>query len=305
MKKILITGSSGTIGTRLFEVLLDKGYDVVGFDKKENVWHQRLNKLTIIGDLLDKKDLKKIPKGFDMVVHLAANARVHDLVVEPSMALDNIISTFNVLEHMREHAIPRILFASSREVYGNRKKSVASEAEVDITLCESPYAASKISDELFIYSYAKCYQTEYIICRFSNVYGMYDESERFVPLMIRRMKRNQDVEIFGKDKMLDFTYIDDCISGVVACIEKFDKVKNNVFNIAPGHGEKLVDVANLIKKELDSKAKLSFGPVRTGEVVKYVADISKAKKMLKYAPKTLIKEGIEKSIKWYLDNTNF
>lgn len=302
IKKILITGSSGMIGTRLFEKLLAEGYKVIGFDKKPNKWQPELNKSTIIGDLLNQEDVKKIPVDFDIVIHLAANARVYDLVVKPGLALENIISTYNILEFSRKNSIKRFIFSSSRETYGNRKKIIAKEEDVDINLCESAYAASKISDEALIYSFSKCYGINHIVCRFSNVYGMYDDSDRFVPLLIKKMRKNNGAEIFGKDKILDFTYIDDCVFGIIKCIEKFDKAKNNTFNIASGKGEKLTEVARVIKKGLNSSSKISLGRNRAGEVVKYIADISKAKKMIGYSPKYSIKEGIKLSIDWYMKN---
>lgn len=299
IKKILITGSSGTIGTRLFEKLLEKGYSVIGFDKKSNKWHPALDKLTIIGNLLNQNDIKKIPKDIDLIIHLAANARVYDLVLKPDLALENIVSTYNVLEFARQNSIKNIIFASSRETYGNRKKIMAKEENADIQLCESPYAASKISGETLIYSYARCYGINYIVCRFSNVYGMYDDSERFVPLMIRLMKKNKDIEIFGKEKALDFTYIDDCVGGIYKCVEKFDEAKNNVFNIASGRGRKLTDVAEVIKRELGSKSKICIKNNRTGEVIKFVADISKAQKELGYTPKYSFEKAIKLTINWY------
>ena len=302
IKKILITGSSGTIGTRLFEKLLEKNYDVIGFDRNHNKWSGNFNNLTIIGDLLKKEDIKKIPTDIDLVVHLAANPRVFDLVVNPDLALENIITTYNVLEFARKNNIKKVIFSSSRETYGNRKKVIAKEDEVDIKLCESPYAASKISDEALIYSYSKCYGVDYIVCRFSNVYGMYDQSQRFIPLILRKMKKNEKIEIFGKDKILDFTYIDDCVEGIIKCIEKFDKVKNNTFNIAFGKGSKLIDVAKMIKGNLNSKSRILIGKNRQGEVVKFVADISKAKKMLGYKPEYDLKNGIKLTIDWYAKN---
>lgn len=298
-KKILITGSSGTIGTRLFQKLLEQGYQAIGFDRKPNKWHDYLNKLTIKGDLLKKEDFKKIPKDIDLIIHLAANARVYDLVLKPDLALENIVSTYNVLEFARKNNIKNIIFSSSREAYGNREKIIAEEEDVNIQLCESPYAASKVSDEVLIYSYLKCYGINYIICRFSNVYGMYDDSERFVPLMIRLMKKNKDIEIFGKEKTLDFTYIDDCVGGVIKCVEKFDEAKNNVFNIASGRGRKLTDVAEMIKKELGSKSKICIKNNRAGEVVKFIADIKKARKMLGYKPNFPFKKAIKPAIMWY------
>jgi len=140
---------------------------------------------------------------------------------------------------------------------------------------------------------------DYIVLRFSNVYGMYDESDRFIPLMIREMKANKDVAIFGKNKLLDFTYIDDCINGVINSVENFFKVKNNVFNVASGEGSNLVDVADIIKKNLKSESHILVGDNRQGEVVKYIADISKAREMLGYKPKISLEKGIELSIDWY------
>ena len=301
-KKILITGSSGTIGTRLFEKLLEKNYDVIGFDRTYNKWSGNLNKLTIIGDLLRKEDIEKIPTDIDLVVHLAANPRVYDLVVNPDLALENIITTYNVLEFARKNKIKRVVFSSSREAYGNKKEIVSKETDVDIARCESPYAASKIADEVMIYSYFKCYGMDYVVCRFSNVYGMYDQSQRFIPLMLRKMKKNEDIEIFGKDKILDFTYIDDCVEGIIKCIAKFDNVKNNTFNIAFGKGSKLIDVAKLIKKNLKSKSRIFLGKNRQGEVVRFIADISKAKKMLGYKPEYSLEDGMKLAIDWYAKN---
>lgn len=302
IKKILITGSSGTIGTRLFEKLLEKGLTVSGFDKKPNKWHEKLNKLTIVGDLLKKQDIEKLPKDFDLIIHLAANARVYDLVINPDLARDNIITTYNILEFARKNNINKIIFSSSRETYGNRKVIKSSEKDVDINFCESPYAASKIADEVLVYSYSKCYNMNYIVLRFSNVYGMYDQSDRFVPLVIRKMRENKTIEIFGQDKTLDFTYIDDCIDGIIKCIVNFNKIKNNAINIAFGKGEKLIAVADLIKKELKSKSKIEIRDNRTGEVVKYIADIAKAKKLLNYKPKFKVENGIKFAVKWYENN---
>jgi len=299
IKKILITGSSGTIGTRLFEKLLEKGYEVVGFDKEKNQWHSHLNKLTIMGNLLDKNDIKKMPADVDLIIHLAANPRVYDLVIKPDLALENIISTYNTLDFARKNNIKRVVFSGSREVYGNRIKMVSKEDDVDITLCESPYAASKISAEALLHSFFECYGINYIICRFSNVYGMYDTSERFVPRLIGKMKQGKDVEIFGKDKVLDFTYLDDCVDGTVRCVEQFETAKNNVFNIASGAGENLVDVAKLIKKKLQSKSNINVKKNRAGEVVKFVANISKAKKVLKYQPQYSTQAGMDLAIQWY------
>jgi nucleoside-diphosphate-sugar epimerase len=303
MKKILITGSSGTIGTRLGEKLLNLGYEIIGVDWKINKWHKNLEKGTIHLDLRNKNlVLRKLPKKVDLIIHLAANARVYELVKNPDLAIDNMITTYNILEYARINKIKNILFASSREVYGNTKKAKHKEEDVKIENCESPYSASKISGEALIHSYHKCFGINYVIIRFSNVYGMYDESDRVIPLFIRKAIKNENLVVFGKDKILDFTYIDDAVEGVINVIQKFDKIKNNTFNIATGKGTKILFVAQLIKKFLNSKSRIIIKQNRPGEVVKYIADISKAKKLLNYEPRTDIIEGVKKTIEWYNRN---
>jgi nucleoside-diphosphate-sugar epimerase len=300
--KILITGSSGMIGTRLFEKLLEQDYEVAGFDRNFNKWRPELDKLSVKGDLLNEKEIDLLPKDFDMVVHLAANARVYNLVVNPDLAFENIATTYNILRFCQKNKIKNFIFSSSREVYGNKLSAVSKESDVDINLCESPYTASKISGEALVYGFSRCYNMDCVVFRFSNVYGMYDNSDRFVPLMIDRIKKNQEIDIFGKDKSLDFTYIDDCVEGIISAIERFSKVKNNTINIAYGKGEKLIDVAKLIKKYLNNSSKINIKSNRPGEVIKYVADISKAKKLLDYEPKYSIEDGLIKTIDWYNKN---
>jgi len=299
-KKILITGSSGMIGTRLFENLLGQGFDVVGFDKRPNTWSFEFNKRTIKGNLTRQGDIQKLSGGIDLIIHLAANARVYDLVVNPDLALENIVSTYNTLEFARKNKIKSFIFSSSREVYSNKPRIVSAEKDVDIHLCESPYTASKMSGEALVYAFSRCYGIDSVVVRFSNVYGMYDTTDRFIPLLIGQMQRNQNVYIYGKDKLLDFTYIDDCIDGVVRTMERFEKVKKETFNIASGKGEKLTDVAQILRRLLNSKSKIIIKSNRTGEIVSYVADIAKAKKLLGYTPQHSLEKGLEATIDWYL-----
>jgi len=299
IKKILVTGSSGTIGTRLCEFLLENKYTVVGVDCKQNKWSKKIQDITLNIDLRNKEDvLTKIPKDVDLVIHLAANARVYNLVVDPSLARDNFEIMFNVLEYTRINNIKKVMFSSSREVYGNSKKTLNRENDVRINNCESPYTASKIGGEVLVQAYQRCYDINFIIFRFSNVYGMYDDSDRIIPLFIKLCKDNKDLIIYGEDKLLDFTYIDDVIFGILLCINKFDEIKNNIFNLASGEGTSLLDVANLIRTSLKVNNKIKIRNNRVGEVINYVANISKFSK-LGYNPKTNIMTGINKFIKWY------
>ncbi len=128
---------------------------------------------------------------------------------------------------------------------------------------------------------------------------MYDRSDRFFPLIIRSMRRHKDVSIYGKEKLLDFTYIDDCVVGIMRAIKRFPAVKNNTFNIASGKGEFLVRVAGMLKKQLKSKSRIIVKPVQQGEVVRYVADIAKARKLLGFRPSFSLKDGLDAAIRWY------
>ena len=152
-------------------------------------------------------------------MHLAAHAKVHQLVREPHRALENAIMTFNVLEYARGLGLP-LVFSSTREVYGDvhRFEEYAEEA-ADFAFTESPYSASKITSEAFIYSYARCYGLDYLVFRFSNVYGRFDNDlwrmERVLPLFMHQLSRGEGITIFGGDeKVLDFTFIDDCVDGI-------------------------------------------------------------------------------------------
>ena len=298
IKKILVTGSSGTIGTRLCEKLLEKRYKLVCVDWKPNKWNEKINKLTIVTDLRDKEAVLKLPKNIDLVIHLAANARVYNLVVNPSLARDNFDVLFNILEYTRLNRIKRFMFASSREVYGN-SNITHKEEEAYVKNCESPYTASKIGGEALVHSYNQCYDINFVIFRFSNIYGMYDDTDRVIPLFIRQCIEEKNLTVFGKEKILDFTYIDDAIDGLMLTIKKFDKIKNDVFNLASGQGTSILTIAQLIKELLKSNKRIILKKSRTGEVVKYIADISKAEEKIGYDPKTTIIEGIKRTIEWY------
>ncbi len=301
--RLLVTGSSGTIGTRLCEQLLAAGHDVVGADWEKNKWQPSIQAVTVMADLRDKAQWKKIPNDVEAIVHLAANARVYELVENPDRALDNVTDTFHMLEFAREHGIKKIIFASSRETYGNIPAAEKyTEDMARMENCESPYTASKIAGEAFVESYTRCYGIDHVIVRFSNVYGMYDDSVRVVPLFFRKARANEELHVFG-EKCLDFTYIDDAVDGVMKILAQFDSVKNATYNLAFGEGTTLKHLAESIKELLGSTSAITMGQSRTGEVVRYIADISKAQKAFGYSPKTPFSDGIRKSVEWYKANT--
>lgn len=296
---ILVTGSSGTIGTGLCEALLQSKHTVFGVDWETNNWNATIQSVTTIADLRDAKALTALPTKIDMVIHLAANARVFELVEHPERAFDNIQSTFNALEFARKNNIKKFIFASSRETYGNLHAEKYTEDMASIDECESPYTASKVAGEALVQSYSRCYGIDHIIFRFSNVYGRYDDSVRVVPSFIRQALAGQTLTIFGKEKYLDFTYLDDAVAGIMQAINKFDSAKNEVINLAFGDGTLISEVAKLIIEHTKSTSTIQLGTIRTGEISHYVADISKAQLLLDYQPKHDLPTGLQKSLEWY------
>jgi UDP-glucose 4-epimerase len=308
--RVLITGSSGQIGTNLGLKLQKEGHFVFGVDKRRNTWTDEIE--TLYQDLsMPYRNFDtgighvEYPEKIDAVVHFAAHAKVHELVVNPARALENITMTFNVLEFCRRHNLP-ILFSSSREVYGDIHRYITEESHADFAFTESPYSASKISGEALVYSYAQCYNLPYLVFRFSNVYGRYDNDldrmERVIPLFIRKISQKEPITIYGEDKVLDFTYVDDCVAGVSAGVEKLisGEIKNHTINLAYGQGNSLVDMTRFIAEALNIEPNVTIKPSRVGEVTHYVANIGKAHSLLGYKPQTTLPEGIRKSVEWSL-----
>ncbi len=311
---ILITGASGQIGTNLALKLLARGDQVLGVDKRLNAWSQAFP--------LVQTDMTLSPTGADnrsrfpeqvtafqphAIVHLAAWAKVHQLVKEPAKALENVAMTFWALEAARAAKVP-ILFGSSREVYGDILRHVTEESMADFVVAESPYSASKIAGEAFFSSYAKCYGLKTLVFRFSNVYGRYDNDlermERVIPLFVRKIWKGEPITVFGRNKMLDFTYVDDCVSGIAAGIDALliglpsPRVAGQTINLAYGQGQTLYDLVSLIELATGKQAQATYAPSQTGEVTRYVADISKARTLLGYQPQTPLTKGIQMYITW-------
>jgi len=306
--RILITGSSGQIGTNLGLRLQNEGHYVFGIDIRPNTWTDEIPTLlqdlsTPYHDFVGGIGYVKYPADLDVVIHLAAHAKVHELVEQPYRAMENVIMTFNVLEFCRHNHLP-IIFSSSREVYGDIHRYITEESYADFAFTESPYSASKISGEAFIYSYAQCYNLRYLVFRFSNVYGRYDNDidrmERVIPLFIRKISHQEPIIVFGKEKILDFTYVDDCVDGIYRGIQLLlsGRDANQTINLAYGQGNSLGAMAGYIGEALNITPIINYQSPRIGEVTHYVANIGKARALLDYTPQTSLREGIFKAVAW-------
>lgn len=302
MESVLLTGSSGTVGVELGKRIIERGIELHGVDSVPNRWSEKIDEVSIEADLTKNGSTEELPTDVDMIIHFAANARVHKLVKDPVGAKENLDMTFNILEHARKNNIQNIIFASSREVYGNKGKMIYNEENTYVDECESPYTASKVGGESMVKAYENCYDIDSCILRFSNVYGKYDSSDRVIPLFIAQASTGQDLTVYGSQKVLDFTYIEDCVDGILKTIENFDKVKDTTINIASGKGSSIMELAELVTQQTNKDVNINVEQTRTGEVSRYVADISKAKKIIGYEPTYDLSDGINETVSWYNEN---
>ena len=208
--------------------------------------------------------------------------------------------TFNLLNFLRKNNIRKIVFSSSREVYGEGKGKLYKETDVFLKNIKNTYAASKLACEALFQSFNYCYGLEYVIFRFSNVYGMYDEMDRVIPLFIKLLRQNKPIKIYGEDKALDFIYIDDVVDTMIHTIRMFDKIKNETFNLCSGKATRLIVVSQKLKKILNSKSQIRVCHERAGEVGYFKGDFSNAQRKLGFVPKTSLKKGLQLTVNWYL-----
>lgn len=302
--RVIITGSSGLIGTNLALRLLDDGHEVLGIDKDPNIWTDRIP--------LQQQDLRvggphthDAWGKADVVVHLAARARVHESVIHPENALENYTITHAALEYCRLSGTP-FIFGSSRETYGEQASVPVPEDAARLEGAASPYAAAKLADEALIRAYGRCYGMKFIIFRFSNVYGRYDDlnrNQRLMPLLFDRLPRGETMPIYGPSKTYDFTYIDDAIEGVVLGIDRLvhtpEKVSGHAINLGTGTGTTLLEAATLVAAAAGVEPRLTIGEMRVGEISRYIADISKARALLAYAPQYPAARGIPEAYRWW------
>lgn len=309
---ILITGGAGFIGSTLADKLLEKNNKIVVIDnfndyyspklKEKNIKHNLDNKNYKLyrGDICDKNLLSKIfeENQIDVVVHIAASAGVRPSIENPlSYVKNNIEGTVNIVEVMKRKNVQRIVFASSSSIYGNCKEEIFSE---DLKVSEpiSPYAASKSACEQFLYTYSKLFDIQVVALRFFTVFGPRQRPDLAIRKFIDLIKENKPIPVYGDGTTIrDYTYVDDIVDGIISAIN-YNDTPYEIINLGGGAPVSLNQMIETIEKVLNKKATIEHLPMQLGDVNKTAADITKAKKLLNYNPKTSFKEGIIKFIEW-------
>ncbi len=313
--KVLVSGASGFIGWRVSEMLLSKGYQVIGIDNLNsyydvNLKEWRLRKLQGTKnfifykcDIENLNDLDKIiqnerPVG---IINLAARAGVRYSTINPHVYITtNVIGTLNLLELMKKYGIKKIVLASTSSLYAG--KSIPYREDMNTETPISPYAASKKSAEMLLYTYNYLYGIEGVVLRYFTVYGPAGRPDMSYFRFIKLIDEGKPVTIYGDGKQKrDFTYIDDIAHGTILAYEK--KIQNfEIINLGNNRPVELLQIIKLIEEHLGKKANINFEPFHKADMFETYADITKAEKLLSWKPVINIEEGIKRCVDWYKDN---
>ena len=327
--RILVTGAAGFIGHALSRALLARGDQVVGIDNLNSYYQVSLKRDRVAAlveaggnrfafhevDFSDMAALDAALAGsrIDRVVHLGAQAGVRYSLENPqAYVASNLAGHVNLLEFSRHRQLDHMVYASSSSVYGgNAKLPFAVEDRVDHPV--SLYAATKRADELMSETYAHLFRLPLTGLRFFTVYGPWGRPDMMLWNFTRRILAGEPIPVFNHGDMYrDFTYIDDIISGVVACLDSppaddgAEKAGGSIkphalYNIGNSQSEALMKVIGLLEEACGKKAEMDMLPMQPGDVHKTYADISAIQRDLGYAPTTAIEVGVPSFVRWYRD----
>ena len=307
MAHYLITGGAGFIGSNLTHALLNRGDEVRVLDNFSTGRHANVadivNEVEIIeGDLRDAGSCKQAVAGVDYVLHLASIPSVEHSVLHPDLCMEvNVNATINLLLAARDANVKRLVFASSSAIYGD--SPVLPKSEEMKPLPPSPYAVGKLAAEHSCQIFYKLYGLETVCLRYFNVFGpRQDPTSQYsavIPLFARAMLSGKAPIIFGDGlQSRDFTYVNDIIQANLLAVSAPD-VAGQVFNIACGQSQTLLDLVAALNAVLNTSIEPVHAPPRQGEVKHSVADISRAEKLLGYKVGTTFAEGLAKTAEWY------
>jgi UDP-glucuronate 4-epimerase len=316
MKKVIISGCAGFIGSHLADTLLAEGYQVWGFDNFDPFYDRTIKEQNIAAalqqphfkftdlDLLDSAALQNYFEKVqaDVVVHLAAKAGVRPSIQNPMAYLQcNVVGTSNLLDACVRHGPQSIVMASSSSVYGNNQKVPFSESDfVDHPI--SPYAATKKSCELLCHTYSHLYGLNIGVLRFFTVYGPRQRPDLAIAKFAHLMKAGKAIPFYGDGSTeRDYTYITDIIQGIHCSMQWLRQQKAGtyqVFNLGESQTVSLERLVRELEQVLACPAKLERLPLQPGDVERTFADIHHAQEILGYRPKVDIVTGLKRYAEW-------
>lgn len=312
MSRILVTGGAGFIGSHLMDRLADQGRAAVCLDNFNDFYDPGLKRMNMSG-YMDKPDVEVVEgdiRDVDLlervfsdtrptqVVHLAAMAGVRPSLENPRLYQDvNGMGTLNLLEMSRRYEVEHFIFGSSSSVYGlNSKVPFSPDDPVDCPI--SPYAATKLANELLCRTYSHLYGLKVTCLRFFTVYGPRQRPDLAIRKFTTLIERGEPVPVYGDGTFKrDYTYIDDIMDGVLKALDmRFDF---DIFNLGESRTTETIQLVRLIEEALGKKADVKHMPVQPGDMPITFADIEKSKRVLGYDPKVAIEEGIPLFVDWF------
>lgn len=331
MKKILVTGSAGFIGSHLSQRLLKEGHQVIGLDNINNYYDPKLkeDRLSKINNenftfvKTDLEDLEIINQTFkkykpEIVINLAAQAGVRYSLENPHAYINsNVVGFTNILEACRHNKVKHLIYASSSSVYGaNESKPFSTSDNIDHPL--SLYAATKKSNELFAHTYSHLYGLPTTGLRFFTVYGPWGRPDMALFLFTKAIVNDEPIDVFNHGNMMrDFTYVDDIVESITRLTKRpaqpnldwsginpdpgSSYAPYKVYNIGNNSPVRLMDFIEAIENKLGKTAKKNFLPLQAGDVPETYANVDDLYRDIDFQPQTSIQDGVNKFIDWYLE----
>ena len=288
--KILVTGGAGFIGAHLVAAALAAGDEVVALDNMRRGVRAKLSDEArlVEGDIRDRDTVALAMRGAQRVYHLAAQSNVLGSVTDTDYSFtSNVVGTYNVLVAARDAGVERVIFTSSREVYGEVEHlPVAEDRPMGP---KNAYGASKVAGEVYCRTFQNTYGLDVSVLRLANVYGSGDR-DRVIPIWLDRARRGEDLEIYGGAQVLDLV----TVALVVAALRRAAEVSlgGRVVNVGSGVGTPLRDLADRIARLPSREVGLRVAPARSIEVTRFVADVARMRDLLDLAPPADPLEGL-------------
>jgi len=282
-KRIVVTGGAGFIGSHLVRRLLVLGAQVTVLDNlRRGVKSEVPSDVEFLNlDIRDAERLKSVLNGAEIVFHLAAQSNVLGATADLDYSFTtNVVGTYNVLSAALEEGATRVVFTSSREVYGEPARLPV--AECSALVPKNAYGSSKLAGELYCRVFSN-HGLDTVVLRLANVYGKGDR-DRVIPLFLERATTHQPLLIFGTGKILDFVWVGQVVDALITAA--FIPPTETAINVGTGHGTSIEELARRIKKLTASSSAIEYLPSRSIEVDRFVADTTLAKKLLNYRPPT-------------------
>lgn len=311
--RYLVTGAAGFIGARVAHLLMEEGHQVVGVDNLNTAYDVRLKEYRLarlkrlpqfafhFSDVADRsamQDLFARRRPFDGVIHLAARAGVRASTLDPwEFERSNSAGTLTLLEMCRQYDCAKFVFASTSSIYGANPPYPTPE-EADSSHPLQPYAATKKAGEVMCHAYHHLYGLDVTIFRFFTVYGPAGRPDLAMFRFVQWIAEGRPVKINGDGRQSrGFTYIDDVARGVLLGLKPLGF---EIINLGGHESISVLDLVRLIEDMLGQKARLEFLPFHPADMMKNLADVRKAGRLLGWQPQVNLREGVQNLVNWYL-----